>query len=116
MIASIPPGSLLLTGRAVELCRYAAAAAQRYRTSNGLPPLVGLTQLAEALAAAGQADMPAEPEGQPDTVTTHEAAALLGCSERQVRRKAALLGGRLTGGRWLLDRAAIAEHLEGGLQ
>lgn len=114
MIASIPAGSVLLTGQSVEACRYAVDVAQRSRARNGLPPSTALAQLAGALSAAGQADMPEEPEGQPDNVTTTEAAALLGCSERQARRLAPALGGRLTGGRWLLDRVAVAEHIEGG--
>jgi hypothetical protein len=109
----LPAGALLLTGTALEACRYAVAVAQRARARNGLPPSTQLAQLGEALAAAGQTDSPAEPAGQPDNVTTSEAAALLGCSERKARRLAPQLGGRLTGGRWLLDRVAVTEHLEG---
>ena len=97
----LPAGALLLTGTALEACRYAVAVAQRARARNGLPPSTQLAQLGEALAAAGQTDSPAEPAG------------LLGCSERKARRLAPQLGGRLTGGRWLLDRVAVTEHLEG---
>lgn len=45
----------------------------------------------------------------------HEAltAALLGCSTRTATRLAPKLGGRLVGGRWLLDRQAVTEHTEG---
>jgi len=34
-------------------------------------------------------------------------------SRRQTRRIAAKLGGRIIAGRWMLDRTAICEHLEG---
>ena len=38
---------------------------------------------------------------------------MLGKSRRQVQRIANRLGGRLIGGRWLLDRRAVEEHIEG---
>lgn len=104
---------LLLTGRALELAGYAVKLAQRFRARNALPPLAALDQLATALAAPGQPDTPAEPVGDPETVTTDQAAELLNCSTRQARRLAPALGGRLVGGRWLLDRQAVTEHLEG---
>lgn len=109
----LPPGAVLLTGPALDACRYAVAVAQRARARNALPPSRQLAQLAEALAAAGHTDAVEDADVQPDAMTTTEAAAQLGCSERTARRMAPQLGGRLTAGRWLLDRVAVAEHLEG---
>lgn len=104
---------VLLTGGALDAARYCVDVAQRARARNGLPPSVALARLAEALAAPGQEDNPDEPAGQPDLVTTEEAAEMLGVSLRTARRLAPLLGGRRIGGRWLLDRQAVTEHKEG---
>lgn len=112
-IYRIPAGALLLDGAALDAARYAVRVAQRARARNGLPPSVQLARLGEALSAAGPADAADDDHGQPDAMTTTEAAAQLGCSERQVRRMALRLGGQLVGGRWLLDRTAVSEHLEG---
>ena len=51
--------------------------------------------------------------GQVEAMTTHEAAALLGVSDRTARRLAPELGARRVGRAWLLDRAAVLEHAEG---
>lgn len=109
----MPAGALLLTGPALETTRYAVGVAQHARRRNGLPPSTQLAELAEALTVAGHTDSPEDADVQPDAMTTHEAAAQLGCSERTARRKAPQLGGQQVGGRWLLDRLAVAEHLEG---
>jgi excisionase family DNA binding protein len=109
----LPEGAVLLTGDALVACRYAVTVAQRARGRNGLPPSVGLAHLAAALSPAGHADMPDEAAGEPEDMTTDEAARLLGYSTRQVRRLAPALGGRLVGGRWLVDRQAVSEHKEG---
>ena len=109
----MPAGAVLLDGSALDAARYAVDVAQRARARNGLPRSVALARLAEALAAPGQEDSPDEPAGQPDLVTTEQAAEVLGVSLRSARRLAPRLGGRLVGGRWLLDRQAVAEHLEG---
>ncbi|MHA6511320.1 helix-turn-helix domain-containing protein [Tessaracoccus sp. Z1128] len=109
----MPPGAVLLTGPALDACRYAVGVAQDARRRNGLPPSTKLAQLAEALTAAGHTDTAEDADVQPDAMTTAEAAAQLGCSERTARRMAPALGGRNIGGRWLVDRLAVAEHLEG---
>lgn len=109
----LPAGAVLLTGTALDVARYACDVAQRARARNGLPPSRDLARLADALAAPGQTDSADEPAGQGDYVTTDQAADLLHCSPRTARRLAPALGGRLVGGRWLLDRQAVAEHKEG---
>ena len=109
--------AVLLTGSAVEVARYAVAAAQRARRRNGLPPVASLANLAaifdSALSPGGHLDTVGDETEQPDYMTTTEAAALLDCTERTVRRQAGELGGRKLGGRWFVDRQAVAEHIEG---
>jgi len=109
----LPAGAVLLDGEALRLVAYCVATAERTRRRNGLPPLPGLVRLREALTAPGHPDADPEPVGDAESVTTAEAARLLGCSERTIRRQAARLGGRNVGGRWLLDRAAVEEHRAG---
>lgn len=113
----IPADAVLLTGATLDTVRYCLRIAQDHRRRNGLPPSVDLAALAAAVSPAvspaGHADMPSDLVGQPDAMTTGEAADALGYSPRQVRRLAPALGGRLIGGRWLVDRQAVAEHVEG---
>lgn len=111
----LPPGAVLFTGADLDAVCYCIDVTQRARRRNGLPPSVALARLAALLSPAGQADMPDETPGEADYMSTDEAAAALGCSPRQARRLAPLLGGRLVGGRWLVDRLAIAEHIEGAV-
>jgi len=121
MNESVPPvarirDGVLLTGRALELTVFAIDAAQRYRAHQGLAPLPALNQLRALMSPPGQADMLEESSGQAEVVariSTRDAAALLGCSERHVRRLAPMVGGELVGGRWLLDRQAVLEHIGG---
>lgn len=112
LIQRLAPDVLLLTGDAVHALAYAVHVAQRARARNGLPPSRALAALA---SAAGQQDtQPApQPDTEPEWITTEEAAQMLGISNRQARRLAPALGGRLTGGRWLLDHRAVTEHQEG---
>lgn len=110
---------VLLTGSALDAARFCVEVAQRARRRNGLPPSVAIARLAAALAPTGLGDAPQteveHPEGGAvqEVVSTREAAELLGCSPRQARRLAPLLGGRLIGGRLALDRQCILDHLEG---
>ena len=112
----LPAGAVLIDGRHLDALRYAVDVAQRARRRNGLPPAAALEALAALVApvaATGQSDSPDGAVGEADDMTTHEAAALLGCSTRTATRLAPKLGGRRIGGRWLVDRLAVAEHMEG---
>ena len=109
----LPAGAVLIADEDAAACLYAIESAQRTRQRNGLPPLPSLARLRAALAPVGHADTPAEPVEEPELVTTREAAELLHKSARTVRRLAPGLGGRLVGGRLLLDRQAITEHQQG---
>lgn len=110
--ARVPEGSVLLTGEAVDALRYAVEKAQAWRRWQGLSRSARLDVLA-AVTVAGQADTAEEPVVEADYMTTEEAATVLGVSCRTARRLAPGLGGRVVGGRWFLDRLAVAEHKEG---
>lgn len=109
----MPAGALLIAGDDLVVIGYAIGRAQAHRRRNGLPPSRDLDRLGAALAASGQTDSEPDAPGQAETVTTRDAAALLGCSDRTARRLAPLLGGRRIGGVWQLDRAAVTEHRAG---
>lgn len=109
----LPAGTVLLTPEDVAAVLYALDTAQKARARNGYAPSRALARLRLELAAPGHPDSPAEPIGEPETVTTREAAALLQVSERTARRLAPRLGGRNVGGRLLFDRRAVLDHDEG---
>lgn len=106
---------LLLTGDHIAAVRYAVRVAIAARHRNGLRVPASLAELAAAVTEPGRTDTEPEPAQQDHTemIDTREAAHMLGCSNRQARRLAPLLGGRIIAGRWLLDRDAILEHLNG---
>ncbi|REE74380.1 hypothetical protein C8E05_3815 [Rhodococcus wratislaviensis] len=114
-VQRLAPDVVLLTGPAVGAVRFALAIALAARRRNGLPVPVPLAELAAELSVGGHTDAKAKggSNTEPRHITTEEAAQMLGCSNRQARRLAPQLGGKLAGGRWLLDRAAVTEHLEG---
>lgn len=109
----LPADAVILTGDALPLVAYAVDTTQRARARNGLPPLASLDALRALVAPVGHADTADDADGYPELVTTREAAELLHRSVRTVRRLAPGLGGRLVGGRLLLDRQAIIEHQQG---
>ena len=113
---------ILLDGPAVQAVLDALFIAENYRRYSGNS--VGtFSAIAQVLAAAlvsgsGQSDMGTDAEMEhvrlrQESVSIQAAAAMLELSPRQVRRLAPKLGGRIVGGRWLLDRIAITEHLHG---
>jgi len=114
-------GVLVVSGDAARTLCEAVLIAERSRRSAGLPLGRDYETLARELYAAmsgsGQSDIAADTGCDPDvvgpTVPIEEAAAELGCSKRQARRIAPELGGRIVGGRWLIDRQALTEHIEG---
>lgn len=113
-------GVVVLSGRTLRTAHDAVKIAARARRLNGLPDSSSYAALggalAEAMAVAGHSDdrrkVEVEVSGlQPMSV--EEAAEQLGKSRRQIRRLAPKLGGHRIGGRWVLDRQAVAEHQEG---
>jgi len=122
-----PPGvvvagsAVILHGPALRAALDCVLIACRSRRLSGLPDSRTYRDLASALAVAsanGHTDvretcsLPSYFQEQP-TVPVEQAAHQLGLSQRQTRRLAPKLGGRITAGRWLLDQQAINEHQEG---
>ncbi|MDT2004554.1 helix-turn-helix domain-containing protein [Rhodococcus opacus] len=117
-VQRLAPDVLLLTGTAVEALRFAVVVAITSRHRNGLRVPDHLAELAAGLADSGQSDGKALSANNTEHqhtrwITTEEAAQMLKCSNRQARRLAPQLSGKLTGGRWLLDRDAVQDHIEG---
>lgn len=117
-VQRLAPDVLLLTGTAVEALRFAVVVAITARHRNGLRVPPHLAELAAELADSGQSDGKALGDSNTETrhtrwITTEEAAQMIGCSNRQARRLAPQLDGKLAGGRWLLDRDAVLDHIEG---
>lgn len=110
----LPAGAVVLAGEALDAVCYAVGVAQEARVRNGLPRSRGLDQLAAIVAAPGHPDSPEADLGEADRMTTTEAAQMLGCSARTVRRLAPGLGGRQCGGQWFVDRQAVTEHAAEG--
>jgi hypothetical protein len=114
-------GVVIVHGTAARTLCEAVLIAERARRANGYPISTDYATLAAELhaaaSAAGHSDVRAEPDGDSvvvsPTVPIEQAAAELGVSKRQARRLAPDLGGKLVGGRWLLDEQALAEHIEG---
>lgn len=112
---------VVLTGPALKQARDAALLAAKYRKRNGIPfqKYEALAcEFAAAMAAAGHSDVrsPAISKAaamEQPTVPLAEAAARLGISHRQARRRAQQLGGKKIAGRWLVDETALNEHIEG---
>ena len=117
-------GVVVIHGTAARTLCEAVLIAERSRRSSGLPLSRDYATIAAelyaAMSASGQSDVRADADIHPEyvqpTVPIEQAAAELGLSKRQTRRLAPELGGRIIGGRWLLDRHALNEHREGQKQ
>lgn len=114
---------VVLSGSALRLVLECAAIAIRHRRMSGLPfsttPYEALAcEVREAMAADSRSDVRSSTVRDPvpvdePTVPIAEAAAELGISDRQARRLAPQLGGRMIAGRWLVDELALRQHIEG---
>lgn len=118
MITRLPAGALLLTDKtAVDLVLYCVRTAATFDPSAARRRRLEAFhhRLSAELTEPGQSDSPRGWVRQDEFVTATEAAELLGVTERTARRFAARgdLESLKSGGRWLISRTAIAEHLEG---
>lgn len=115
---------VLLTGSHLYMVQQALDALGRERRRNGLPVSRDAAELRRVITTQlDRRDRPMAAVGHEDTargiapehgsMSTKEAAQLLGVSTRTARRMADRLGGRLVGGVLMLDRIAINEHLAG---
>lgn len=81
------------------------------RYLQGRPPDAAAYQLAHKLETITTSanGTPKTPLRETEWVTTAEAAQVLGTSERWARELAPSIGGRKSGGRWLIPRDALPE-------
>jgi hypothetical protein len=118
-------GQVLLRGPALlAVSRLAAAGVKRWYGVDGSTISPGMRQILEQLAAEAsehvrgdvRSDVPGVPSVassevmEPQPLSSAEAADLLGCSERHVRRIATSLGGRRDGASWTFDAAAVMAY------
>ncbi|MCA4726881.1 hypothetical protein [Mycolicibacterium fortuitum] len=112
---------VVLSGPALKQARDAALIAVKHRKQSGVPYRnyeALACEFSAAMAAAGHSDVrsPAINKSvavEQPTVPLDKAAARLGISLRQARRRAPQLGGQKIAGRWFLDDTAITQHIEG---
>lgn len=111
--------AVVLSGPALADTYYLICAGIRYTRRNGYTPdrfraLQNTLGAAAAAAHTGHRDDAPTPtpahSPQEDLIGAQEAAHMLGLSKRQVQRIARSLDGRLAGGRWVFDRAAVAAY------
>lgn len=122
LVEPLGNGQILLRGRAVVRVASGMKAAVAFvsrRDGGGVDPdLADILGALEAEACTFLSARPRCPHAAPadtavlrglviDPISSEEAAMILGMTERNVRRLAPQLGGRLIRGRWILDRATI---------
>lgn len=114
---------VILSGPALRSVVGMCSIAARSRSVSGMPRSAITSAIAQAcadaLSASGQSDVretqvTQHVQQQQRTMTITAAAQILRLSERQTRRLATRLGGKLIGGRWLLDEDAVREHATEG--
>jgi len=117
--------SLLLRGPVLaDLNWLVTLGLQSARQRDGLTPPARLLELQRLIAGAardtrmspsGQADVPSLPDSSElladDWISTSEAAAMTGRSQRQVRRIAPDLGAVRRGQAWVVRRSAVEAHI-----
>ena len=106
-----------LTRWQVQWCRFgvrqaiALSALTRARPNPELPNLLQQLEDLLSMSAAGHESGCNAEELRSDTlIGAIEAASILGCSPRHVRRIAADLDGQFVEGRWVFRRQAVAEY------
>lgn len=107
---------ITLTEAETACAVYVFAEFERRRRIAGQPvPAVARTlrQRLTAVSATGRTPEPAGAPSKPaEQIDTTEAARLLGCSTRHVRRLAADLDGRRLGQQWIFPRHTVIDYHE----
>ena len=114
-------GQVLIRGQAViDVSRCVSMTIELSRRRDGMSAPSRLVVLEKVLAAEARAAMSARPQSdvreaeggarweQVAVMTSSAAAAVLGVTDRQVRRMAPSIGGRRVAGRWVFDPADVA--------
>lgn len=97
---------------AARLCARIAASHYRLAGLTMPPHLRAHIEAVEAGSVSGtESGCNAEQlEYDPDPISTIEAASILGCSTRYVRRIAESLDGRNIAGRWVFDKQTVTDY------
>lgn len=106
---------LELTGDQVEAALYAVADLVARRRLEGKPVPAEVVSLCRVLAIAsecGTESGSATEELGDDLIDSDQAAGILGCSARWVRRIRADLDGRKVGGAWVFRRQTVVDYLQ----
>lgn len=97
----------------VKASYYAVSEFVRHRRQHGAPvpaPVRRLFDRLDYIARWGVDPADTPTEGTADDISTTEAAAILGCSTRHVRRIAADLDGIRVGRDWIFNRHTVTEY------
>ncbi|OPX17034.1 helix-turn-helix domain-containing protein [Gordonia sp. i37] len=107
---------ITLTAAETDCAVYVFAEFERRRRIAGQPVPASartLRQRLTAVAATGRTPEPARAPSKPaEQIDTTEAARLLGCSTRHVRRLAADLDGTRLGQQWIFPRHTVIDYHE----
>lgn len=104
---------MYLTTDQARLSVYVIAEFIRRRQITGQPIPDRVRALLRAMSAHGTPAHSPTPESEPDDlIDTEQAAQILGCSTRRIRRIAADLDGEQIAGRWIFHRHAVTEYAQ----
>lgn len=100
-----------VTKEQAQLIRYVTAEFVRRRQLTGQPIPDRVRGLLREVSAHGTAERAGEQHSEPDDlIDTAEAAKLLRCTTRNVRRIAADLDGEQIAGRWIFHRQNVIDY------
>ena len=102
-----------LTEHQVRAARYCVAEVVRRRLLNGAPVPPWLRTLHQHLSSADGTECQVVQQQSEAMIDTAEAAQILGCSTRYIRRIAADLDGQHIAGRWIFNRRNVTDYAEG---
>ena len=100
-----------ISDRTARVALYCVSDMLRRRQIGGVPVPQWLRDAHLALSVWGQETQAPQVDSVQDLIDSREAAQMLGCHPRTVRRYAADLDGQMIAGRWCFDRATVAEYV-----
>lgn len=102
-----------LTEHQARAARYCVAEVVRRRLLSGAPVPPWMRTLHQHLSTADGTEYQAVQQQSEAMIDTAEAAKILGCTARYVRRIAADLDGQNIAGRWIFNRRNVTDYAEG---
>ncbi|WOC12580.1 hypothetical protein [Gordonia sp. MP11Mi] len=99
-----------VTDDQARLITYVTAEFVRRRQLTGQPIPNQVRRLLTEVSAHGTSEREPEPDSKTDLIDTTEAAQILHCSTRRIRRIAADLDGEQVAGRWVFHRATVTQY------